>query len=159
MYICVRGINDAYFCDKDFEILQLLYFFSILWVTFIKFVCFYSVFSVVLGAITYRPIGCIHGGGIHPLPTLLHNFRGNIDWYNIQLTVEQCVTAASSSGFPYFGIEFWGECWVSNTFDITPFSLVLGSECETNCYSGIADSNKQFIYEILWTQSEIVFQC
>jgi hypothetical protein len=42
-----------------------------------------------------------------------------------------------------------GECWVSHTFNITSFSLVVGSECETICYSGVAAAAKQFIYEIL----------
>ena len=152
MYMCVRGINIVSFYDFTIGFCKcsdnVICFVFHLMSNFHN-ICFHSVFSVVLGAITYRPIGCVHGGGIHPLPNLQNNFRNLIDWYNLQLIVEQCVTEAYSSGFSYFGIEFWGECWVSHTFNITSFSLVVGSECETICYSGVAAAKKQFIYEIL----------
>ena len=156
MYMCVRGINIASFYDFTIGFCKcsdsVICFVFHLMSNFHN-VCFHSVFSVVLGAITYRPIGCVHGGKIHPLPILKNSFRHLIDWHNIQVTFqlifEQCATEADSSGFSYFGIEFWGECWVSNTFDITSFSLAVGSECGTKCYGGFADSNMQFIYEIL----------
>ena len=42
---------------------------------------------------------------------MLHaNFRENIDWLNMELTVNQCAQVASDIGYEYFGVQFYGEC-------------------------------------------------
>ncbi|KAL9986872.1 hypothetical protein ACROYT_G001080 [Oculina patagonica] len=39
------------------------------------------------------------------------NFRSQIIWTNMELTVNQCARVAYDKGYEYFAIQFYGECW------------------------------------------------
>ncbi|XP_052089178.1 uncharacterized protein LOC127725902 [Mytilus californianus] len=110
--------------------------------------CMQSKFT--LATFDYQPVGCFGAGGNpNPLPTLLSNLRTSIVWDNIQLTIDACANLAHNASYKYFGIEFWGECWVSASFNPSGFSLIPGQNCETKCPQGVADENKMFIYKIV----------
>ena len=61
-------------------------------------------------AFRYVSIGCFNDR-TRPLPQLIHNVRGQIDWSNFNKTIKACAKEAKKKGYLYFGIQFWGECW------------------------------------------------
>ncbi|CAG2225513.1 unnamed protein product [Mytilus edulis] len=110
--------------------------------------CMQSKFTMT--TFDYQPVGCFSAvGNQNPLPTLLLSLRSTIDWYNLQLTIDECANLAHNTRYKYFGIEFWGECWVSTLFNQSRFSLILGQNCETKCPLGVADEHIMFVYEIV----------
>ena len=48
----------------------------------------------------YEPVGCFHDSGVipRPLPELLANFRPEIDWHHVELTVDKCAQLAKKKG-------------------------------------------------------------
>ena len=46
-----------------------------------------------------------------PLPQLIKNFRGGLDWHNLNKTIDACAEQAKKKGYLYFGLQFYGECW------------------------------------------------
>ena len=56
-----------------------------------------------LGA-AYEPVGCFHDSGVvpRPLPELLGNFRSNIDWQQVELTVDKCAQLAKVKGYFFY---------------------------------------------------------
>ncbi|XP_076079148.1 uncharacterized protein LOC143049372 [Mytilus galloprovincialis] len=108
--------------------------------------CMQSKFT--MATFDYQPVGCFSAvGNQNPLPTLLLSLRSTIDWYNLRLTIDACANLAHNSNYKYFGIEFWGECWVSTSFNSSGFSLIPGQSCETKCPKGVADEHIMFVYE------------
>ena len=58
-----------------------------------------------------QPIGCYNDSAKErALPVLYANARGNIDWFNMELTVNQCAQVARI-GYEYFDVQFYGECY------------------------------------------------
>lgn len=43
---------------------------------------------------------------------MIANLRDEIDWYNVRSMVTKCAERAHEEGHQYFGIQFYGECWV-----------------------------------------------
>ena len=64
-------------------------------------------------ATKYVPIGCFKDKMKHPrpLPDLIKNFRGHLDWKNLNKTIDACAKEAENKGYLYFGLQFYGECW------------------------------------------------
>ncbi|CAH3180570.1 unnamed protein product [Porites evermanni] len=59
-----------------------------------------------------QPIGCYNDSAKErALPVFYANARGNIDWFNMELTVNQCAQVASDMGYEYFAVQFYGECY------------------------------------------------
>ena len=59
-----------------------------------------------------QSIGCYNDSAKErALPVFYANARGNIDWFNMELTVNQCAQVASDMGYEYFGVQFYGECY------------------------------------------------
>lgn len=82
------------------------------------------------------------------VPVFLKSYRGSslFDWNNMLPTIEQCAQLAHKSGYKYFAIQFYGECWagdasVANTYDT--------AEASTNCFSGTGASGVNFVYKFI----------
>ncbi|KAJ7360504.1 hypothetical protein OS493_015605 [Desmophyllum pertusum] len=72
--------------------------------------------------ISYRKIGCF-ADKRRPFPKLLLSPRKTgIDWENwnefIERFVCQCANKTAAAGYPYFGIQFWAECWAGENPDV-----------------------------------------
>lgn len=97
-------------------------------------------------ALKYLPIGCfkdrIKKSTPRPLPDLIKNFRGNIDWYNHNKTIDACAEEAKKNGYLYFAIQFYGECWSGPMAHLT-FDRDGPS---TNCISGVGKARANFVY-------------
>lgn len=92
----------------------------------------------------FRPIGCfVDSGAIpRPIPKLVANFRGNIDWHNLNKTVLECARRVNSKGFRYFGIQFYGECWSGENAELTYNK----QGTSKNCFRGLGERNANFVY-------------
>lgn len=71
-----------------------------------------TTFVFIDPATNLQPIGCYNDSAKErALPVFYANARGNIDWFNMELTVNQCAQVASDMGYEYFGVQFYGECY------------------------------------------------
>lgn len=58
-------------------------------------------------------VGCYKDKKNRALSTLYANFRGYIDWNNLNATIRQCAFVARDIGYEYFAVQYYGECWSS----------------------------------------------
>ncbi|XP_022806380.1 uncharacterized protein LOC111343457 [Stylophora pistillata] len=59
-----------------------------------------------------QPIGCYHDKyDDRALPVDYANFRSQIIWTRMNLTVNQCAQVAFDKGYEYFSVQFYGECF------------------------------------------------
>ncbi|XP_027055043.1 neurotrypsin-like [Pocillopora damicornis] len=93
---------------------------------------------------TWRDLGCWRDTGDGRTMTMLENFRGQIDWFHLEKTVEKCYEAAKKKNKKYFAIQFYGECWVSDTESYK----VHGPS--TNCWNGVGRDYDNYVYEVLF---------
>ncbi|KAL9986875.1 hypothetical protein ACROYT_G001084 [Oculina patagonica] len=57
-------------------------------------------------------VGCYHDSQYdRALQDNYANFRDQIIWTKMELTVHQCAHVAYDKGYEYFAIQFYGECW------------------------------------------------
>ncbi|CAH3138304.1 unnamed protein product [Pocillopora meandrina] len=91
-----------------------------------------------------KPIGCfVDSGAIpRPIPKLVANFRGNIDWHNLNKTVLDCARRVNSKGFRFFGIQFYGECWSGENAELTYNK----QGTSKNCFRGLGERKANFVY-------------
>lgn len=92
----------------------------------------------------WRDLGCWRDTGDGRTMTMLENFRGQIDWFHLEKTVEKCYEAAKKKNKKYFAIQFYGECWVSDTESYK----VHGPS--TNCWNGVGRDYDNYVYEVLF---------
>lgn len=58
-----------------------------------------------------EPVGCFWDYFDRALPDHYANFRDQIIWKNMNLTVNQCARVAQGKGYEYFAVQFYGECY------------------------------------------------
>lgn len=92
----------------------------------------------------WRDLGCWRDVGDGRTMKLLANFRQKIDWFHLEKTVQMCYEAAKKANKKFFAIQFFGECWVSDT---ESYKLHGPS---TNCWNGVGRDYDNYVYEVLW---------
>jgi len=86
------------------------------------------------------------------MTVLLKSNRGDIDWEDMTETIHKCARDASAANHTYFGIEFFGECWIHpnmTSFDNSSLSIIPDADCLTKTYLGTGGEHKQCIYKIV----------
>jgi hypothetical protein len=68
-------------------------------------------------------IGCYTDDSNRALPVFL----------GVKNSIRECRDAGQQAGYPYVGLQWYGECWVGNTIG---YQLVDDSECNTPCKAG-----------------------
>ena len=59
-----------------------------------------------------QPLGCYHDSYHHrALSDSYANFRDQIIWQRMDLTVNQCARVAHDKGYEYFAVQYYGECY------------------------------------------------
>ena len=76
----------------------------------------------------------------------LVNLRDDIDWYDLNKTVQACAKKVRElCGWKYFGIQFYGECWggqdKSTSYDMHGKS--------TNCVMGVGKEYTNYVYKMI----------
>lgn len=92
----------------------------------------------------FKPVGCFRDRGRRPrpLPRLIANFRGGIDWNNLNKTISRCAHRVSKTGFRYFGIQLYGECWSGMNAERTYYK----QGASTRCIYGVGRRKANFVY-------------
>lgn len=92
----------------------------------------------------FKPVGCFRDGGRRPrpLPKLIANFRGDIDWLNLNNTIAECARRVSEKGFRYFGLQFYGECWSG----MNAHRTYNKQGTSTRCIYGVGRKKANFVY-------------
>lgn len=97
-------------------------------------------------------VGCYYDTGYNrALPDHYANFRDQIVWSHMNLTVNQCARVAQDKGYEYFSVQFYGECYggidAGSTYDKHGKS--------TGCWvfdkdrgHGVGESFTNFVYRI-----------
>eukprot|EP00794_Sanderia_malayensis_P011708 gene11708-12929_t len=99
----------------------------------------------------YYGVGCFNDNNVvRRLPYLIGDFRSTIDWNDMSKTVGKCAKAvndrnkaSANSNFPFFSIQFYGECWSG---DASVARTYFTSGSSTNCYMGTGGSGVNYVY-------------
>ncbi|XP_068721451.1 uromodulin-like [Montipora capricornis] len=104
-------------------------------------------------AIEYSPLGCFKDkrpAKERALRILVKNFRGNLDWNNLNKTVEDCANEAKKKGFLYFGVQFYGECWSDPMAHLTYDKYGPSKQCS----HGVGGPDMNFVYMLHGEENE-----
>ena len=63
-----------------------------------------------------------------------------------------CYEAAKKANKKFFAIQFFGECWVSDT---ESYKLHGPS---TNCWNGVGRDYDNYVYEVLWWTAQVIIK-
>ena len=92
-----------------------------------KFDIFFFLFVV-------EAVGCYRDSSrARAIPNLVHNYRGQIDWYNIGTTIEKCANVAQGKGYK---VSWWSD-------RLTSFSS------EINFYQGNSNLHVRLLNSII----------
>ena len=93
--------------------------------------------------VKFKEVGCFKdAGSSRALPTLVANLRGQIDWLHMEKTVEACAELVHKKGWPYFGLQFYGECWSGANGNYSKYGK------SNDCWSGVGKINANYVYEM-----------
>ena len=83
-----------------------------------------------------------------PLPILVKNFRwpGQIDWNDLNKTIEACALKVKEAGFVYFGLQFYGECWSGPKAHLTYDE----DGKSKGCIVGVGKPRANFVYRLVF---------
>ena len=92
----------------------------------------------------FKPVGCFrdHGRSPRPLPKLIANFRGHIDWRNLNNTIAECARRTSEKGLSHFGLQFYGECWSG----VNAYRTYNKQGNSSKCIYGVGKKKANFVY-------------
>lgn len=95
---------------------------------------------------TYVSIGCFADSTKkpRPLPMMIANMRGNIDWHDLTKVVQACAEKAREKRYEYFSVQFYGECWSGPDAGKT---FARDGESD-KCYQGIGLESTNAVYRI-----------
>ncbi|XP_069107355.1 uncharacterized protein [Argopecten irradians] len=108
-----------------------------------------SVVTINSSTVRFSPVTCVDSVG-DTFGTFIHNYRdGTFDWFNMRPIIEGCAGLAQAQSLRYFGIEFFGECWVAGTFVESSHTKIPANDCNTKTYLGVGGANVVCVYEII----------
>lgn len=102
--------------------------------------------------IKFEPLGCFRDETTkpRPLPILVKNFRRppQIDWNNLNKTIEACAIKVKEAGFVYFGLQFYGECWSGPKAHLTYHE----DGKSKRCIAGVGMAYANFVYRLVFEE-------
>lgn len=113
--------------------------------------------EIVVDSVTvrYSPVTCVRSvrtlGNPNALAILLKSYRSdpNFDWYDMTPVIEGCAHEAYVASYPYFGIEYYGECWADQVFVESAHTKVQAEQCATDTYLGVGGNFVMCIFQIV----------
>ena len=98
-----------------------------------------------------EPVGCFWDYFDRALPDHYANFRDQIMWKNMHLTVNQCARVAQDKGYEYFAVQYYGECYggknAENTYNKYGKSTYCWKFDKQNGF-GVGRDLANFVYRI-----------
>ncbi|XP_046552254.1 uncharacterized protein LOC124261930 [Haliotis rubra] len=95
----------------------------------------------------YRSYGCFKSTPGKVLPELHVNLRSSIVWPNLKKTIDACASASASTNREFFGIQFYGECYIGNATEANFLTPVTINECATACPNAVGDGSSTQVYQ------------
>ncbi|XP_062579486.1 uncharacterized protein LOC134241464 [Saccostrea cucullata] len=97
----------------------------------------------------FTPIGCYYAAGANPGFLSYVNMRPQINWYDIGATVRACAEETRNRMLQFFGLEFYGECYMRNdTLDVS-YTIVAVNQCSEKCAFGVGAADIIFFYQLI----------
>ena len=97
----------------------------------------------------YIPLGCFEDDGDNrTLPRYLKNLRPEINWHNMNATIEACAELAKEHNVVYFSIQYYGECWAAKPGTVPDYDWYGPAY---NCWNGVGSSWSNYVYKMITT--------
>lgn len=96
--------------------------------------------------ITYEVLGCYKDNQVdpRPLPELLADLTGEVDWYDPSKVIKKCAKLASDKGYTVFGLQSIGHCRSGKNAAET-----YNSDGESpGCKSGLGGKGENLVFKI-----------
>ena len=106
-------------------------------------------------SISYEEVGCFKDNQVdpRPLPELLADLTGEVDWFDVSKVIRKCARLASEKGYTVFGLQLFGQCRSGKDAAETYNS----DGDSTGCSSGLGGRGENLVFKIL-PQSRFSFQ-
>ena len=111
-----------------------------------------SIYFFIDPAPNLQPLGCYRDEvGNRALPDNYANFRNQIIWTKMELTVHQCARVAHDKGYKYFAVQYYGECYGGNDGGSSFAKHGNSTECwlfDKQLGFAVGRGNTNFVYRI-----------
>ncbi|XP_078357489.1 uncharacterized protein LOC144642401 isoform X1 [Oculina patagonica] len=97
--------------------------------------------------ITYEALGCYKDNQVdpRPLPELLADLTGEVDWYDPSKVIKKCAKLASEKGYTVFGLQSIGHCRSGKNAAET-----YNSDGESpGCHGGLGGKRENLVFKII----------
>ena len=97
--------------------------------------------------ISYEKVGCFKDNQVapRPLPELLADLTGEVDWYNLSKVIRKCAKLASEKGYTVFGLQSFGHCRsgkdAAETYNSDGDSV--------GCFGGMGGRGENLVFKII----------
>lgn len=106
-----------------------------------------SFYHTVQQQITYEALGCYKDNQVdpRPLPELLADLTGEVDWYDPSKVIKKCARLASEKGYTVFGIQSIGHCRSGKNAAETYNS----DGKSPGCHGGLGGKGENLVFKII----------
>lgn len=97
--------------------------------------------------VRYRTVGCYKDDQVdpRPLPELLADLSGEVDWYDLEKVIRKCAQLAKDKDYTYFGMQSFGQCRSGKT----AASSYNQDGNSSGCQSGLGGRGENLVFEII----------
>jgi len=107
--------------------------------------------SLSEGLDEFVKVGCFKDkSSPRALPEQIANYRGGLDWNNLDQVVKDCALEAQKKNYMYFSIQFYGECWSGETAPLTYDRYGPSS----NCFFNVGKQWTNLVYRFIGNERE-----
>jgi hypothetical protein len=94
----------------------------------------------------YTEVGCFQDVGTNrALPKYIKNLRPEINWKDMNATIEACSKLAKEHNSIYFAIQYYGECWGAKPGTVPDYDK---HGPANNCWNGVGAVWSNFVYRL-----------
>lgn len=97
--------------------------------------------------IFYEEVGCFKDNQVdpRPLPELLADLTGEVDWYDLSKVIRKCARLASEKGYTVFGLQSFGYCRSGKDAAETYIS----DGDSAGCFGGMGGRGENLVFKII----------
>ena len=97
--------------------------------------------------ISYEEVGCFKDNEVdpRPLPELLADLTGEVDWYDPSKVTRKCARLASEKGYTVFGLQSFGHCRSGKDAAETYNS----DGDSAGCFGGLGGRGENLVFKII----------
>lgn len=97
--------------------------------------------------ISYEKVGCFNDNRVdpRPLPELLADLTGEVDWYDPSKVIRKCANLASEKGYTVFGLQSFGHCRSGKDAAET---YNTDGDSAGGCFGGLGGKEENLVFKI-----------